>query len=103
MDCKVVWTDPAIHELRDAVAYIAQDDPAAARVVGEDIIKTVELLQKFPLIGPVYSRSGGRVREVLCWNHRIFYRVTSEKRLVEILTIWHGARDEPSNLGQQDD
>ena len=96
MDCKVIWTDPAIEDLGEIVRYIAADDPSSARRVGDDIIRTVELLQRFPLLGPPYAPvRDGSVREVLCWNYRIFYQVSSSRRTVEILTIWHGGRNEP--------
>ena len=58
MDCKVVWTEPAIDDLREIVARIAIDDPEAAQRVGFDIIHTVELLDRSPLLGVAYPRTG---------------------------------------------
>ncbi len=52
MDCKIVWTDPALEDLREIIAYISEDNPEAGRRVGTDIYKTVGLLASFPLIGP---------------------------------------------------
>lgn len=97
MDFKVVWTDPALAELQEIVTYISRDDPSAAERVGNDIIDHVETLRTFPLIGPTYPR-GSRVdkREIVRGNYRIFYRVSEQRKLVEILTIWHGARGEPA-------
>jgi toxin ParE1/3/4 len=96
MDCKIVWTDPALEDLKAIVAFISQDNPEAARRVGADIYDTVGLLAAFPLIGPPYPRgSRGDIREVVSWSYRIFYRVESKQKLVEILTIWHGARGTP--------
>ena len=96
MDCKIIWTDPALEDLREVVAFISEDNPEAARRVGMDIYETVGTLASFPLIGPPYPRgSMGRIREVVSWSYRIFYRVNSKKKLVEVLTIWHGARGAP--------
>ena len=96
MDCKVIWTDPSIDDLREIVSYIAAGNSDTAKRVGYDIIRTVELLQDFPLLGPAYPPgSSGRIREILSWNYRIFYRVSAKKHLVEILRIWHGARGQP--------
>jgi plasmid stabilization system protein ParE len=95
MECKVSWADPAIDDLRTIVGFIAQDDAAVARRVGDDIVATVEVLAQFPLIGPVHENAAfGEVRVVYCWGYRIFYRVLAKKRLVEILHIRHGARQE---------
>jgi len=56
----------------------------------------VEILATFPHIGPRYPRGRqSRVREIVCRRYRIFYRVIEERKVVEILTVWHGARDEP--------
>lgn len=96
MDFKIVWTDRALEELRDLCSYIADDNPSAAEKLGDDIIRHVEILGTFPLIGPPYPRGGtGRVREILCGRYRVFYRVSERKKLVEILTIWHAARGSP--------
>jgi plasmid stabilization system protein ParE len=95
MECKVIWTEPAIGDLREIVLYISKDDPEAAGRIGQDIIDTVEVLATFPLIGQRYGDTRwGEVREVLCWNYRIFYRVLQKKRLVEVLHVRHGARRE---------
>ena len=96
MDCKIIWTDPALEDLREIVAYISGDNPEAARRVGMDIYESVGMLSSFPLIGPPYPRgSNGKIREIVSWSYRIFYRVNSKKKLVEVLTIWHGARGTP--------
>jgi plasmid stabilization system protein ParE len=54
------------------------------------------MLASFPLVGPPYPRgTSGKIREIVCWSYRIFYRATPERKLIEILTIWHGARGTP--------
>lgn len=96
MEFKIVWTDRALDELRGVCSYISNDNPAAAERVGDDILRHVEILRDFPLIGPPFPRGGsGRVREILCKGYRIFYRVSEGQRRVEVLTIWHSAREAP--------
>lgn len=100
MDFKVVWSEPALDDLKSITAHIAQDNRDAAERTGLEIIRHVELLSSFPFLGPVYPRgSGGVVREVVCRPYRIFYRVIETARQVEVLTIWHGARGEPGISG----
>jgi plasmid stabilization system protein ParE len=99
MDFKIVWTEPALDDLRDICSYIATKDLDSSERVGEDILSHIEILEKFPFIGPKYPQgSSGRVREILCRNYRIFYRVGEERKIVEILTIWHGSRGKSSTL-----
>jgi len=96
MVCKIIWTEPSIDDLREIVAYIAAENRDSAQKVGNDIIRTVELLHDFPLLGPAYPPgSSGAIREIISWKYRIFYRVKTEERLIEILRIWHGARGRP--------
>ncbi|HXJ92674.1 MAG TPA: type II toxin-antitoxin system RelE/ParE family toxin [Terriglobia bacterium] len=36
------------------------------------------------------------MREIVVRPYRIFYDVSEESKSVEILHVWHGARDEPT-------
>jgi plasmid stabilization system protein ParE len=56
MDFKIVWTEPALNDLRDICLYIATKDLDSSERVGEDILSHVELLEKFPFVGPTYPR-----------------------------------------------
>jgi len=99
MDFKIVWTEPALDDLRDICSYIATKDLDSSERVGEDILSHIEILEKFPFIGPKYPQGlSDRVREILCRSYRIFYRVSEERKIVEILTIWHRSRGKPSTL-----
>jgi toxin ParE1/3/4 len=96
MGYKIVWTEPALDDLREICLYLATKDPTLSEKVGEDILSHIEILEKFPFIGPSYPRgSSGRVREIFCRKYRIFYRVGENQNLVEIITIWHGSRGIP--------
>ncbi|NDV63376.1 type II toxin-antitoxin system RelE/ParE family toxin [Puniceicoccales bacterium CK1056] len=93
---KIRWTRPAIADLGSIGDYIAKEDPQAAIKVGQALIDHVQILAGFPHIGTPFPRHGhGRAREILCLNYRIFYRIQAKQQEVEILRIWHGARDEP--------
>jgi toxin ParE1/3/4 len=96
MDFELSWTEPAADELEAIGDYIGQHSPAAAERTITAILNRVELLKTVPLMGRVYSKDpSGRTREVICGNYRIFYRVLEDAGRVEILTVWHSARDEP--------
>jgi toxin ParE1/3/4 len=100
MDFKIVWTEPAIQNLREITAYISQDNPSAAVKLGAELFRHVEVLETFPFIGPAYPRGSGKeIREIIFRKYRIFYRVREDRKLVEILTVWHGAQDNPA-LGE---
>jgi toxin ParE1/3/4 len=96
VDFEITWTETASDDLEAIVTYLAQTSPDAAEKTANAILEHVEVLRTFPRIGPRYAKDPRRqVREVLCGRYRIFYRLNEQLKLVEILTVWHGARQEP--------
>lgn len=96
MDWEVVWTEPAVADLEQIVRTTAGHSPTAAEALNAELLESVEVLARFPLIGPTYERDRtGRTREILCRNYRIFYRALEEQQRIEILALWHSARREP--------
>ena len=97
MDFKIIWSDAAIADLQEVCSYVAQHDPQAADRIGRSILAHVHVLASFPFIGPTYPRGArGTLREIVFRSYRIFYDVSEKSRSVEILHVWHGARDEPA-------
>src|SRR5437867_6017519 len=99
MNLKAVWTDLAIDDPKEISDYLDESNPSAAERIGRGIIEHVKILESFPMIGPAYPRrSSGTIREIVCGNYRIFYEVVKEAKAVNLLRIWHGARNEPPRL-----
>ena len=97
MDFKVIWSDEAIADLHEICSYIAQNDAEAALRMGNGILDYVRILARFPFIGPAYPRGArGPLREIVFRSYRIFYDVSEDLRRVDILHVWHGAREEPN-------
>jgi plasmid stabilization system protein ParE len=93
---EIVWTEPALTNLEESVAYLERRSPSAAEKVRTEILEHVETLKSLPFIGPTYPRDrSGRTREIVCRKYRIFYRVHEAVKRVEILAVWYGARQEP--------
>jgi toxin ParE1/3/4 len=95
MDFKIIWSDGALDDLHHICRFIAQDNPEAAIRVGDGVVSHVEVLASFPFIGPRYPRAGGPLREIVYGRYRIFYEVSETDRIVRILHVWHGSREEP--------
>ena len=89
---KIVWTEPAVEDLRELHAYIARDSEMYASGFVERIILAVEQVADHPRVGRVVpEKNDENVRELLYQNYRIIYRVKSDQ--MEVLTVIHGARD----------
>jgi toxin ParE1/3/4 len=96
MDYKVIWDDEALEELAQAVRYVAQHNPDAARKTGEAILQKAGALGAFPQLGKVFRKlNRNNVRETPVSPYRIIYHIKKSEQSVRILKVWHGARQEP--------
>ena len=93
MDYKVILGDLFISDLIEIVAYLARRaDEQTAKRIGNELIDKALDLGKNPFVGqPVRERPGAR--KILRYSYRIYYDVNEPQRTVEILRVWHGARD----------
>ena len=94
MDFRVEITDPAIADLREIISYIARDNPAAATVIGDNLLDASLSLAQMPYKGTPYRAIVG-VRKLTMPPFKIFYRVRESRKQVEVLRFWHSARTEP--------
>lgn len=100
MDFKVIWTPRGLETLRSALEYVAARNPDAAARLGSAILRGVGRLEQFPHLGHVFHKLGrDDVREIPVRPYRVFYRVIEPQRVVYVLTVWHGARQEPDFQG----
>ena len=61
---QIVWTNPAIANLKELCEYIAKNNPDAARKLALELIEYAESLHTLPLRGKVYPRFGdGQIHE----------------------------------------
>ena len=92
------WTPQARDDLEAIADFIAKDSPHYASLFVMDILAGVERLTAFPNSGRIVPEVNDPViREIILGNYRIVYRV--KRQLVEILTVYHGARLlDPSRL-----
>src|ERR1041385_2245465 len=96
MDYKIIWSPRSLENLEKVVATIAEQNPAAAAKFGEKILHRVSQLKSFPRIGLRFAKlNRDDVRELSVSPYRVFYHIKDEQRIVTIITLWHGAREEP--------
>jgi plasmid stabilization system protein ParE len=88
---EVKWTPQATDDLEAIAGFIAQDSPHYASLFVMDVLAAAEGLGRFPRSGRIVPElNDPDVREIVLGNYRIVHRVRGE--LVEILTVYHGAR-----------
>jgi toxin ParE1/3/4 len=87
---RVRWTHPALADLIEAQAYIARENPTAARAIALRVWDAAQQLGEHPEIG-----RDGYVPETREWvvsqtPYLLVYRLKDDT--VEILRVWHGKR-----------
>jgi plasmid stabilization system protein ParE len=93
MDFKVIFKNTFLGDLERIVRLIAVQNPAAARKLGDMIIQTGESLCFFPERHPKVRQRPGVRRYIVKKYFKVFYRVQSESRTVEVLRCWDGRRE----------
>ena len=89
---RIVWTEPAVEDLRELHAYIARDSETYASGFVERITLAADRLGDFPNIGRIVPETNNEnVRELLYQRYRVIYRVKGNT--IEILSVIHGGRD----------
>ena len=93
---KLEWSPLADEQVDAAIAYIARDNPAAAREWLEHLLERVKSLTRFPNSGRVVPETQREdIREIIVSPYRVMYRRTND--LVEIVAIQHEAREFDEN------
>jgi toxin ParE1/3/4 len=87
-------TSQAARDLREIVAYIARDNPAAAERFGLTLVEKAELLKRFPFLG---KRVKGTEEDRVLLEDPIliFYQPDNAAGVIVIKRFWHGARGTP--------
>jgi toxin ParE1/3/4 len=94
---RIIWSPEAIADLASIRAYVAEDNPAAARRLVLRIIDDVERqLPASPHIGRPGRVPGTRELVILKTPYIVPYRVQSET--IQILRVYHGARRWPDEF-----
>jgi plasmid stabilization system protein ParE len=86
---KIDWLTSARQTLRGQVAFIAAENPAAAKQVRQRIHATVKHLGRFPEAGRAGEIAGTRELVVPGLPYLVVYRLRGER--VEILRVFHTA------------
>ncbi len=93
MAYRLTWAPTARLDLKNLAAYIAEDNPVAARRFVRSVFQRVERLPEFPESGRMVPEFNDmQIREVVRKPCRIVYRIKPEEQIIEIARVWHAAR-----------
>jgi toxin ParE1/3/4 len=91
------WAPQALEDLASLYAFIAQDNPPAARRMVQRVVDAVEgLLPEHPHIGRAGRVPGTRELVIAGTPYIVPYRI--RQNVLQILAVHHGARRWPHSL-----
>src|SRR5258708_34922928 len=94
---KIAWSPEAIEDLVSLRAYIAEDNPAAARRTVQHIVESIEqLLPDNPRIGRAGRVPGTRELVIPRTPYIVPYRL--QRTTIQILRVYHAARRWPDSF-----
>ena len=94
---KITWSSEAIEDLISLRAYIAEDNPAAARRTVQHIVASIEqLLPDNPRIGRAGRVPGTRELVIPRSPYIVPYRL--QRTTIQILRVYHAARRWPDSF-----
>jgi len=94
---KIAWSPEAIEDLISLHAYIAEDNPAAARRTVQHIVESIEqLLPDNPRIGRAGRVPGTRELVIPRSPYIVPYRL--QRTTIQILRVYHAARRWPDSF-----
>jgi len=90
---RVIRSPRALDDLDAIEAYIAKDNPTAARRVIAKIIQRARRIEMFPESGGIVEEDDShRYRQILQGNYRVVYRYEQPSATAYVITIIHAAR-----------
>ena len=90
---KLVFDDQALADLEGIFNWVAQDSPAAAKLVVERLFSSTELLISFPYMGHVGHDPGTFEWVVPRLPYVVVYEVDRAQERVVVTAVVHGAQD----------
>ena len=88
---RIIWTEPALHDLDEIADYISLDKPVAAKRFVQRVFERIEQLANQPKSGSMPPElKGTQYRQLVIPPVRIFYRVQNEA--VYIVYVMRGER-----------
>jgi plasmid stabilization system protein ParE len=96
MDYSVILSDVFASDLDGIIAHLmTRAGVETASRIGNELLDRALEIGESPFIGQLVKKRFG-ARKVLLYRYIIYYDVNETQQTVEVLRVWHGARDAKS-------
>ena len=90
MSYEILWSESALERITEFLDFIAEDNPAAAKRVIEDLRQRVGALAEHPRLGrPLSEGIDPGLRRLVVGKYVVVYRVQESRRAIDIVAIRH--------------
>lgn len=90
MPYQVLWSDSALERIAEILDFVAEENPAAARHVVEDLRVRVRGLADHPRLGrPLSDEMDPDLRRLVVGDYVVLYRIHEVSQTVTIASIRH--------------
>lgn len=93
---KAIWSAAAVRHLQESIDYLQGESSTGAVTIRRRILATVRRLELMPYSGRTGRVDGSREAVFPRSPYIVVYQVSAQA--VEILGIWHGARQWPESF-----
>jgi plasmid stabilization system protein ParE len=91
VDFRIRFSEDALDDLREILAYSWANFPETTEQFGETILSHIDMLARFPYLGKPSAR-GGAYRILVHTPFQVIYEVLEQDRVIEILHVRHSSR-----------
>jgi toxin ParE1/3/4 len=87
---RVLWSESALERVTEFLDFIAEENPAAAKRVIEDLRQRVGLLADQPRMGrPLLEGIDPDLRRLIVGKYVVVYRIQENRRIIDIVAVRH--------------
>jgi len=88
------WKPQALKDLEAIEDYYMSVAPEFASILTDEILSKTERLSRSPRSGRMVPEiNDPAIREILVHSYQIIYQYSKEEPAIEVLTVYHTARD----------
>jgi toxin ParE1/3/4 len=87
---RILWSDSALERITEFLDFIAEDNPAAAKRVVENLRQRVGILAEQPRLGrPISEGIDPDLRRLVVGKYIVVYRIQEARRIIDVVAVRH--------------
>jgi toxin ParE1/3/4 len=92
---EILWSESALERITEFLDFIAEDNPAAAKRIVEDLRQRIGILAEQPRLGRHLSEGiDPGLRRLIVGKYVVVYRIQETRRIIDIVAVRH-SRERP--------